>query len=96
MIWKALLCILEIADNTGGEGGNAVSVTVEDILKLPSLRQAKVLGGAGGLKKVVSSISVLEATDPSVLVKEVFPQDKYFGSEIVITGFLNCIHDVDR
>ena len=90
------MCILEIADNTGGEGGNAVSVTVEDILKLPSLRQAKVLGGAGGLKKVVSSISVLEATDPSVLVKEVFPQDKYFGSEIVITGFLNCIHDVDR
>ena len=73
-----------------------MSVTVEDILELPSLRQAKVLGGAGGLKKVVSSISVLEATDPSVLVKEVFPQDKYFGSEIVITGFLNCIHDVDR
>ena len=73
-----------------------MSVTVSDLLKLPSLRQAKVLGGAGGLQKVVSSISVLESTDPSVLVNEVFPHDKYSGSEIVITGFLNCINDVDR
>lgn len=73
-----------------------MSVTVSDLLKLPSLRQAHVLGGAGGLKKVVSSISVLESTDPGVLVNEVFPHDKYSGSEIVITGFLNCINDIDR
>ena len=73
-----------------------MSVTVSDLLKLPSLRQAKVLGGAGGLQKVVSSISVLESTDPSVLISEVFPRDKYSGSEIGITGCLNCIHDVDR
>lgn len=73
-----------------------MSVTVSDLLKLPSLRQAKVLGGAGGLQKVVSSISVLESSDPSVLISEVFPRDKYSGSEIVITGFLNCINDVDR
>ena len=72
-----------------------MSVTVSDLLKLPSLRQAKVLGGAGGLQKVVSSISVLESIDPGVLVNEVFPHDKYSGSEIVITGFLNCIDDVD-
>ena len=37
-----------------------MSVTVSDLLKLPSLRQARVIGGAGGLKRVVSSISVLE------------------------------------
>ena len=73
-----------------------MSVTVADLLKLPSLRQARVLGGRGGLQKVVSSISVLESTDPSVLVNEVFPHDKYSGSEIVITGFLNCVDDVDR
>ena len=72
-----------------------MSVTVSDLLKLPSLRQAKVLGRAGGLQKVVSSISVLESIDPGVLVNEVFPHDKYSGSEIVITGFLNCIDDVD-
>lgn len=72
-----------------------MSVTVEDLLRLPSLRHAKVLGGAGGLHKVVSSISVLESIDPKVLVSEVFPKDTSYGSEIVITGFLNCIDDVD-
>lgn len=38
-----------------------MSVTVADLLKLPSLRQAKVIGGAKGLGKTVSSISVLES-----------------------------------
>ena len=72
-----------------------MSVTVSDLLKLPSLQQARVLGGAGGLCKVVSSISVLESIDPEVLVSEVFPSGKYAGSEIVITGFLNCTRDVE-
>lgn len=73
-----------------------MSVTVSDLLKLPSLRQARVLGGAGGLEKVVSSISVLESVDPDALVAEVFPHSRYSGGEIVITGFLNCLQDVDR
>ena len=71
-----------------------MSVSVEDLLKLPSLRRAKVLGGHRGLSKIVSSISVLESTDPGVLVDEVFPQGEFFGSEIVITGFLNSIGNV--
>ena len=50
-----------------------MSVTVSDLLKLPSLRQAKVIAGHGGLSKIVSSVSVLESTDPGVLVDEVFP-----------------------
>lgn len=73
-----------------------MSVTVADLLKLPSLRQAKVIAGHKGLSKIVSSVSVLESTDPGVLVDEVFPQGEYFGSEIVITGFLNMADDVDR
>lgn len=71
-----------------------MSVTVEQLLKLPSLSRAKVVGGRGGLSKVVSSISVLESTDPGVLVDEVFPQGEFFGSEIVITGFLNSVDNV--
>jgi len=71
-----------------------MSVTVSDLLRLPSLRQAKVIAGRGGLSKIVSSVSVLESTDPGVLVDEVFPQDEYFGGEIVITGFLNMRDDV--
>ena len=73
-----------------------MSVTVADLLKLPSLRQAKVIAGHNGLSRIVSSISVLESTDPGVLVDEVFPQGEYFGSEIVITGFLNMTEDVER
>jgi DNA-binding PucR family transcriptional regulator len=73
-----------------------MSVTVADLLKLPSLRHAKVIAGHGGLTKIVSSISVLESTDPCVLVDEVFPQGEYFGSEIVITGFLNMTENVEQ
>lgn len=72
-----------------------MSVTVSDLLKLPSLRQATVIGGHRGLSRIVSSISVLESTDPGVLVDNVFPAGEFFGSEIVITGFLNCLDDID-
>ncbi len=30
-----------------------------------------------------------------MLVSEIFPDDKYAGGEIVITGFLNCLYNVD-
>ena len=73
-----------------------MSVTVSDLLCLPSLRQAKVLGGSRGLSKIVSSISVLESTDPDILVNGLFPQGEFFGSEMVITGFLNITDDVER
>lgn len=72
-----------------------MSVTVADILELPSLRQAKVVAGANGITKVVSSISVLETVDISLMVDDLFPKDEFFGSEIVITGFLNSPFDVD-
>ena len=48
-----------------------MSVTVADLLKLPSLRQAKVIGGAKGLGKTVSSISVLESVDRTTNIPEV-------------------------
>ena len=76
------------------DGGEYMSVTVEQLLKLPSLSRAKVVGGHSGLSKVVSSISVLESSDPGTLVDEIFPQGEFFGSEIVITGFLNSVDNV--
>lgn len=72
-----------------------MSVTVEDLLQLPSLRRAKVLGGRNGLSKIVASISVLESADPGVLIEELFPQGEFYGSEIVITSFVNILDDVD-
>lgn len=47
------------------------------------------------MPKIVSSISVLESTDPDVLIDGLFPNDEFFGSEIVITGFLNTLNDVE-
>lgn len=67
-----------------------MSVTVKDLLRLPSLRNAEVIAGRGGLQKIVSSISVLEATDPGLLNDSMFHNDQYLGSEIVITGFMNA------
>lgn len=72
-----------------------MSVTVADIMKLPSMRQAQVIGGNRGLSKVVYSISVLETIDPGKLIDDLFQKGEFFGSEIVITGFLNCPDNVD-
>lgn len=72
-----------------------MSVTVADLLSLPSLRQAKVIGGHKGLTKIVSSVSVLESIDPSNLTEGMFGTGEYIGSEIVITGFINCAEDIE-
>lgn len=72
-----------------------MSVSVEDALRLPSLRNATVLGGRGGLKKIVLGISVLESADPEKLISDMFQSGEYFASELVITGFLNNTTDVD-
>ena len=72
-----------------------MSVTVADLLKLPSLRNAEVVAGRGGLQKIVSSISVLESVDPELLNDSLFKNDEFYGSEIVITAFMNIKDDVD-
>jgi len=72
-----------------------MSVTVADILKLPSMRNAEVVAGRGGLQKTVWSISVLESVDPELLDNSLFHNDEFFGSEIVITSFVNIKDDVE-
>ena len=72
-----------------------MSVTVADILKLPSLRYAEVVGGKGGLQKTVWSISVLETVDPELLNNALFHNDEFFGGELVITSFVNIKDDVE-
>ena len=51
-----------------------MAVTVEELLTLPSLKQANVLAGRRGLSKTVSSISVLESANPVDLRNPVFPR----------------------
>ena len=57
-----------------------MSVTVSDILSLPCLAGAKVVAGAGGLSKVLTSITVLEYADPTPLQDELFQKVEFYGS----------------
>lgn len=73
-----------------------MSVTVEDLLKLPCLREARVAGGHKGLGRFVGSISVLEYADPGALVDSFFENPSFVpGSEVVVSGFINIKDDVD-
>lgn len=64
-----------------------MSITVRDCLLLPALREARVLGGHGGLNKIVSNVSVLEYADVAALETQLF-----LGNEMIITAFV-CIKD---
>lgn len=72
-----------------------MSVTVKQILNLPSLTKAKVIAGSLGLQKIVSSISVLEYADSSSLSDELFHNVEFQGGEIVISGLISIKDDVD-
>ena len=72
-----------------------MSVTVADLMKLPCLQEAEVIAGRAGLNRIVSSVSVLEYADVSKLSDELFKNNEFYGSEIVITGFINIKDDVD-
>lgn len=72
-----------------------MSITVSDILRLPSMRGARLLGGRGSLGRTVSSISVLEYANPNILQDALFNNNEFYGSEIVITGFMNNPDDVE-
>ncbi len=72
-----------------------MSLTVEQLLKLPCLSEAKVVGGAGGLKKAVTSVTVLEYANVEALQDRLFEHNEFYGSELVITGFINIKDDVD-
>lgn len=49
-----------------------MSVTVADLLRLSSLRNARVEAGRGGLSRIVASLSVLEYADPDQMVDAFF------------------------
>ncbi len=72
-----------------------MSITVADVLKLPSMRGARVLGGEKGLGRIVSSISVLEYAQISPVQTELLENIDFLGNELAITGFMNNPDDVE-
>lgn len=72
-----------------------MSVTVKNLLKLPSLVNATVIAGRNGLDRIVSSVSVLETMRYELIDDHAYPNDEFNGSEIVISGFLNGADDIE-
>ncbi|MFR1722623.1 PucR family transcriptional regulator [Emergencia timonensis] len=68
-----------------------MSITVADCLKLPSLREAKVIAGAGGINRDVSCVSVLEHVDLFMLEQEGF----FLGSQIIISALTSIKDDIE-
>ena len=69
-----------------------MSVTIADLVKLPSLRDACVVAGAKGMNKAVASISVLEYANAQALKDELFYPLPFEGGEVVISALI-CIKD---
>ena len=70
-----------------------MSVTIADILKLPSLQGAKVIAGHSNLDNIVSSVSVLE----SVVDMDNPPGiSRYYGHEILLTGLIAFKDDIEK
>jgi len=73
-----------------------MSVTVNDIMKLPCMNGAKVVAGEGGLTKALSSVTVLEFSDANDVQQEILSNIDFYGSEMVITAFANIPDNVEQ
>ena len=69
-----------------------MSVSIADLVKLPSLRNARVVAGAKGMNRAVSSISVLEYANAQALKDDLFYPLPFEGGEVVISALI-CIKD---
>lgn len=73
-----------------------MSVTVNDIMKLPCMSEAKVIAGEAGLTRVLSSVTVLEFSDTSDLQQEILSNIDFYGSELVITAFASIPENIEK
>ena len=71
-----------------------MSLTLEAMLNLPSLKDASVVAGRGALSRTITSISVLEYAEPTAVQNEFFEALEFGGSEIVISALASISDDV--
>lgn len=72
-----------------------MSLTVAQLMELPSLRRAKVLAGHRSLDRIVTGITVLEYSTPTDMQKKLYDSIDFWGSELILTGFCNIAEDVE-
>ncbi|MCP0887101.1 PucR family transcriptional regulator [Ligilactobacillus sp. WILCCON 0076] len=72
-----------------------MSVTIFDVLKLSSMRGAKVLTHKSSLEQIVTSVTVLEYSETNETQRELKNNIHFRGNEIVLTSFSAIKNDVD-
>ena len=72
-----------------------MSLSIKRILELPSMRGAELVAGAGALDRTVSSVSVLEYSNPDDVQNALFEAISFEGNEVVITAFASIADDPD-
>jgi DNA-binding PucR family transcriptional regulator len=70
-----------------------MSVTIAELMNLPSLREAAVLGGRAGLGKIVNFVNVLEYTRTDSVQDHMFNAVEFLGNELIITCFADIRDD---
>ena len=73
-----------------------MSVTVEDVLKLSTLRNARVVAGKSALQNIVNGVTVFEYKAPMELQDRFFQHtDRHLASCLVLTSFASIRDDED-
>ena len=74
----------------------ALSVSIRDLLELPSFKGASVVAGESGLDNTIVSISVIETGDEDSLGIQFEGKSKNYKQEVVITAFAEVRNSVDK
>lgn len=70
-------------------------VTVSDVLKLPCMSGARVVAGCSGLSRRVTTVSVLEYTDPTPMQEHIFHSLETQANELAICALISVKDDVE-
>lgn len=70
-------------------------MNVKDMLKIPSMEGAKLLAGADQLERLVTTISVLEVSEPAAY-NQMPIKGEYSGNEFVITSFAQIADNIEK
>lgn len=70
-------------------------MNVRDMLKIPSMEGAKVLAGENQLDRLVTTISVLEVSEPAAY-NQMPIKGEYSGNEFVITSFAQIADNIEK
>ncbi|GCF95412.1 purine catabolism regulatory protein [Enterococcus florum] len=73
-----------------------MGVKLNELLTLPSLREAEVIAGKNNLNSTVTSLSFLEVSDMSFFAQNIQIKEEYYAGELVISSFFSIREDVEK